>query len=169
MAQITLKGNPCNTSGDLPAVGSSAPAFSLVAGDLSDRSLSDFSGKNVIISIVPSLDTPVCATSAKTFNEKAGELGDTVILNVSADLPFAQKRFCESSNVDHVQTLSTFRNSQFGQDYGMEITDGPLKGLLGRAIVVVGATGNVLHTELVPEIAQEPDYAAALAAVKQAV
>ncbi len=169
MAKITLKGNPCNTSGDLPAVGSAAPDFALVAEDLSEKNLGDFSGKNIVISIVPSLDTPVCATSAKTFNEKAGELGDTVILNVSADLPFAQKRFCESANVDHVATLSSFRNDQFGNDYGISIVDGPLKGLLGRAIVVVNSEGKVTYTELVPEIAQEPDYGAALSAVKQTV
>ncbi len=167
MADITLKGNPCKTSGDLPAVGSPAPAFTLVAADLSEKQLTDFAGKNVIISIVPSLDTPVCATSAKTFNDKAGELGDTVILNISKDLPFAQKRFCESNQVDHVTNLSNFRCDSFGKDYGIEIVDGPLKGLLGRAIVVVDASGKVTYTELVPEIAQEPNYDAALAAVQQ--
>ena len=167
MANITLKGNPCNTSGDLPAVGSAAPDFALVAADLSEKNLADFSGKNLIISIVPSLDTPTCATSMKTFNEKAGEAGDTVIVNVSKDLPFAQKRFCESNQVDHVVSLSAFRGDNFGNDYGITITDGPLQGLLGRAIVVVDANGSVVHTELVPEIADEPNYEAALAAVKQ--
>lgn len=167
MAGITLKGNPCNTSGDLPTVGAAAPNFTLVAGDLSEKQLADFAGKNLIISIVPSLDTPTCATSTKTFNAKATELGDTVILNVSKDLPFAQKRFCASANVEDVTTVSAFRCDKFGQDYGIEIVDGPLKGLLGRAIVVVDANGNVVYNELVPEIADEPNYDAALAAVKQ--
>lgn len=167
MAGITLKGNPINTSGDLPAVGSPAPDFTLVAGDLSEKKLADFSGKNVILNIVPSLDTPVCALSAETFNKSAGELGDTVIVNVSKDLPFAQKRFCESNSVDHVSNLSSFRCDKFGTDYGISIVDGPLAGLLARGIVVVNAEGNVTYTELVPEIAQEPNYDAALEAVKQ--
>lgn len=167
MATITLKGNACNTSGDLPAVGAAAPDFTLVAADLSEKKLADFSGKNLIISIVPSLDTPTCATSMKTFNEKAGEVGETVIVNVSKDLPFAQKRFCESNQVSHVINLSAFRCSKFGEDYGIAITDGPLNGLLGRAIVVIDSSGNVVYTELVPEIADEPNYEAALSAVKQ--
>jgi thiol peroxidase len=167
MASITLKGNPCSTSGDLPGVGSLAPAFTLVGGDLGEQTLADFAGKNVILNIVPSLDTPVCAISAETFNKSAGELGETVIVNVSKDLPFAQKRFCESNNVDHVVNLSAFRCGQFGKDYGIEIVDGPLQGLLGRAIVVLDGEGKVTYTELVPEIAQEPNYDAALAAVKQ--
>ena len=167
MAEITLKGNPCNTSGDLPAVGTDAPGFKLVGGDLGDISLSDFAGKNLVISIVPSLDTPVCATSTTKFNESAGDLGNTVVLNVSKDLPFAQKRFCESGKIENVVTASGFRCKNFGADYGIEIVDGPLKGLYGRAIVVVDAAGKVTYTELVPEIAQEPDYDAALAAVKQ--
>ena len=166
MAEITLKGNPTHTCGDLPAVGSAAPSFTLVAGDLSEQSLGDFSGKNVILNIVPSFDTPVCATSVKTFNEKAGQMDQTVVVNVSKDLPFAQKRFCESNQVEHVTNLSAFRGGDFGQNYGMEIVDGPLKGLLGRAIVVVNGEGNVVYTELVPEIAQEPDYDAALSALQ---
>lgn len=165
MAQITLKGNPCNTSGDLPAVGSKLPEFKLVAGDLSEKTLADFSGKNVVLNIVPSLDTGTCATSAKTFNEKAGQAGDTVIVNVSKDLPFAQTRFCESNQVDQVQNLSAFRDNQFGSDYGVAITDGPLQGLLARAIVVVDGSGTITHTQLVPEIVDEPDYDAALAAL----
>ncbi len=167
MAEITLKGNPCNTCGDLPAVGSAAPDFTLVAGDLSDAKLANFSGKNIVISIVPSLDTPTCATSTKKFNEKAAGLGDTVVLNVSLDLPFAQKRFCANEGIEGVTTLSAFRCGQFGEDYGIEIVDGPLKGLLGRAIVVVDASGNVVYNELVPEIADEPSYDAALAAIGQ--
>lgn len=165
MAQITLKGNPCNTSGDLPAVDSSAPAFTLVAGDLSEKTLSDFAGKNVILNVVPSFDTPVCALSVQAFNEKAGQKDDTVVVNVSADLPFAQKRFCESNNVEHVTNLSSFRSDGFGSSYGITIVDGPLQGLLGRAIVVLDGTGKVTYTELVPEIAQEPNYDAALSAI----
>ncbi len=167
MAEITLKGNACNTCGDLPAVGAAAPDFTLVAGDLSDAKLADFAGKNLIISIVPSLDTPTCATSTKKFNEKAASLGDTVVLNVSLDLPFAQKRFCASEGIEGVTTVSAFRCGQFGKDYGIEIVDGPLKGLLGRAIVVVDGSGKVVYNELVGEIADEPNYDAALAAVGQ--
>ena len=167
MAEITLKGNPCNTSGDLPAVGGAAPAFTLVGGDLSESTLATFEGKNVVLNIVPSFDTPVCATSVKSFNEKAGELGDTVIVNVSKDLPFAQKRFCESAQVEHVTNLSAFRCSKFAEDYGIGIVDGPLQGLLGRAVIVVNGSGEVVYTELVPEIAQEPNYDAALAALSQ--
>ncbi len=167
MAEVTLKGNTCNTSGDLPAVGSAAPGFTLVAADLSEKTLADFAGKNVIINIVPSFDTGTCATSVKTFNSKAGELGDTVIVNVSKDLPFAQKRFCEAEKVEHVTNLSAFRCCEFGKEYGAALVDGPLKGLLTRAIVVVNGAGKVTHTELVGEIVNEPNYDAALAAVKQ--
>lgn len=165
MAEITLKGNACNTSGDLPAVGGVAPAFTLVAGDLSESSLGDFAGKNVILNIVPSFDTPVCATSVQTFNEKVGQREDTVVVNVSKDLPFAQKRFCESNQVEHVTNLSSFRDNGFGDAYGTTIVDGPLQGLLARAVVVVDGTGNVKYTQLVPEIAEEPDYDAVLAAL----
>ncbi|MFK7768787.1 MAG: thiol peroxidase [Mariniblastus sp.] len=167
MADITLKGNACHTSGDLPAVGSSAPGFTLVAGDLSEKTLADFAGKNVILNIVPSFDTGICALSVQRFNESAGELGETTIVNVSLDLPFAQGRFCEANKVEHVTNLSAFRCSKFGEDYGMTITDGPLKGLLGRAVVVLDGEGKVTYSELVPEIAQEPNYDAALDAVKQ--
>lgn len=165
MAEITLKGNPCNTSGDLPAVGSNAPDFTLVAGDLSEKSMADFSGQTVILNIVPSFDTPVCATSVQTFNEKAGQKENTVVLNVSKDLPFAQKRFCESNQVENVTNLSAFRGDEFGQAYGMTIVDGPLQGLLARGVVVVDGTGAVKFSQLVPEIAQEPDYDAVLAAL----
>ncbi len=166
MAEITLKGNPINTCGDLPAVGSAAPGFTLVAGDLSEQSLQDFSGNNIILNIVPSFDTPVCATSVKSFNEKAGQMDGTQVINISMDLPFAQKRFCESNQVEHVTNLSAFRCSDFGKAYGMELVDGPLKGLLGRAIVVINGQGNVVYTELVPEIAQEPNYDAALSSLQ---
>jgi len=166
MAEITLKGNSINTSGNLPAVGSAAPDFTLVGGDLSDVTLSAQKGKTVILNIVPSFDTGICAASVKKFNESAGDLGDAIILNVSKDLPFAQGRFCESNNVEHVTNASAFRCDGFGSDYGISLVDGPLKGLLGRAVVVVDGEGKVAYTELVPEIAQEPNYDAALAAAK---
>ncbi len=165
MAEITLKGNACKTSGDLPTVGSTTPDFTLVGGDLSEQTLADFAGKNVVINIVPSFDTGICALSVQKFNESVANLGDTVIVNVSKDLPFAQKRFCEANNVEHVTNLSAFRCDKFGEDYGITILDGPLQGLLGRAVVVLDGEGKVTYTELVPEIAQEPDYDAALAAV----
>jgi len=165
MAKITLKGNDCNTCGDLPAVGSAAPDFTLVDGGLGEQSLADFSGKQIVLNIVPSLDTPTCAVSAKAFNGKAGDLGDTVIVNVSKDLPFAQKRFCASESLEHISNLSAFRCGGFGESYGTTIVDGPLKGLLCRAVVIVGTDGNVKYTELVPEIADEPNYDAAYAAL----
>jgi thiol peroxidase len=168
MAEVTLKGNACNTSGDLPAVGSAAPDFTLVAGDLSEKTLADFSGKTIVLNVVPSFDTGTCATSVKTFNSKAGEVGDTVIVNVSMDLPFAQKRFCEAEKVEHVTNLSAFRCGGFGEKYGTALVDGPLKGLLTRAVVVVDGSGKVTYTELVGEIVDEPNYDAALAAVTQA-
>ncbi len=165
MAEITLKGNACNTSGDLPQVGGKAPEFTLVGADLGEATLADFAGKNVVISTMPSFDTPVCALSVKAFNEKAGALENTVVVNVSKDLPFAQKRFCESNQVEHVTNLSAFRCDGFGNGYGVTIVDGPLKGLLARSIVVLNGSGEVAYTELVPEIAQEPNYDAALAAI----
>jgi len=164
MAQITIKGNPINTAGELPAVGSSAPAFTLVGTDLGAVSSDQFSGKAVLLNIFPSVDTPVCATSVRTFNERAAATG-TAVLNVSKDLPFAQKRFCGAEGLENVLTASAFRDS-FGEDYGVTLVDGPFEGLLGRAVVVIGADGNVAYTELVPEIAQEPNYDAAIAALK---
>jgi thiol peroxidase len=164
MAQITLRGNPINTVGDLPAVGSAAPAFALTGVDLGAVTNDQFSGKPLVLNIFPSIDTPVCATSVRTFNERAAADGATVV-NVSKDLPFAQKRFCGSEGIENVSTASAFRDG-FGEDYGVTIADGPMAGLLARAIVVIGADGNVAYTELVPEIAQEPDYDAALAAAK---
>ena len=166
MASITLKGNPCHTSGNLPAVGSKAPAFTLIGEDLSEQTLESFAGKSVVISIFPSIDTPVCATAAKHFNEKAAALGNTVVVNVSMDLPFAAKRFCAAEGIENVINLSSFR-SNFGTDYGMEITDGPLKGLFGRGIVVINESGEIVYNELVTEIADEPNYDAALSAVAQ--
>lgn len=163
MAQITLRGNAINTVGDLPAVGSSAPSFALTGDDLGTVSSDQFRGKAVVLNIFPSIDTPVCAASVRTFNERAAASGLNVLC-VSKDLPFAMKRFCGAEGIDNVKAASAFRDS-FGEDYGVTITDGPMAGLLARAIVVVGADGNVAYTELVPEIAQEPDYDAALAAV----
>lgn len=163
MADITLKGNPFHTSGDLPAVGSTAPDFALVGQDLSESTLATFAGKTRVLNIFPSVDTPVCALSVRAFNEKAASQDNVVVMNISRDLPFAQKRFCGAEGVENAITLSSFRSS-FATDYGIEITDGPLKGLCGRAVIVVDADGKVTYAELVPEIAQEPNYDAALAA-----
>jgi thiol peroxidase len=163
MAQITLGGNPFNTVGELPAVGSPAPAFTLTGTDLGAVTNEQFSGKSVLLNIFPSVDTPVCATSVRTFNERAAASGISVLC-VSNDLPFAQSRFCGAEGIENVTTASGFRDS-FGEDYGITIADGPFAGLLGRAVVVVGADGNVTYTELVPEVGQEPNYDAALAAL----
>jgi thiol peroxidase len=164
MAQTAFKGNPVHTSGNLPAVGSAAPDFSLTKDDLSNVSLKDFAGKKKILSIVPSLDTPVCQTSLVQFNAKAAELQNTVVLTVSRDLPFAQKRFCQDKGIDRAIALAEMRDREFGTAYGVEITDGPLAGLLTRAIVVIDENDKVKYTELVPEITQEPNYDAALKA-----
>ncbi len=163
MALITLKGNPIHTSGELPKVGATAPAYTLVRTDLSEVSGKELAGQRVVLNIFPSLDTPTCAASVRKFNLRANEKPNTTILCVSADLPFAQKRFCGAEGLDNVVPASTFRSAEFGQAYGVTLVDGPLKGLLARAVVVVDAAGKVLYTELVPEIAQEPDYNAALA------
>ncbi|NHN36813.1 thiol peroxidase [Pseudomaricurvus alcaniphilus] len=163
MATITLKGNPVETCGDLPAVGSKAPDFALVKSDLSEVSLADYKGQKLVLNIFPSVDTPTCATSVRTFNQRASESGVNVIC-VSADLPFAAGRFCGAEGIDKVATGSTFRSS-FGQDYGVTITTGPLTGILSRAVVVIDGDGKVVHTEQVAEIADEPDYDAALKAV----
>jgi thiol peroxidase len=164
MAEITLRGNPVHTVGELPTVGSPAPQFTLTGSNLADVTPADFEGKTVVLNIFPSIDTQVCATSVRTFNERAAGLADTAIVNVSADLPFAQSRFCGSEGIENAATASTFR-SDFGRAYGVEITDGPMAGLLSRAVVVIGPDGVVKHTEQVPEIAQEPDYDAALGAI----
>lgn len=164
MANITLKGNPIHTSGELPAVGSKAPGFTLVDKTLAERSLADFAGKKKVLTINPSYDTAVCQAAGRAFNAKAGD-ADAVVLLVSGDLPFAQKRFCEAEGLDHVVALSSFRAS-FGRDWGLEIVDGPLRGLTARAVVVLDEDDVVVHAELVPEIAQEPSYDAALAALK---
>ena len=164
MAEITLHGNTCHTSGNLPAVGSDAPDFNLANKDLADVSLTDFAGKKKILSILPSVDTPTCATSTRKFNEHASGLENVVILVVSADLPFAQARFCGAEGLENVHTLSTFR-SDFAQDYGIKIADGPLAGVTGRAVVVIDENNTVTHSQLVSEIGDEPDYQAALSAL----
>ena len=164
MSQVTLGGNPVNTSGDLPAVGTSAPSFDLAAVDLGNISSADFAGKNVVLNIFPSVDTATCATTVRTFNERAADLDNTAVLCVSADLPFAEGRFCGAEGIANVKTASTFKSS-FGADYGVSLIDGKFKGLLARAVVVVGQDGSVKHTELVSEIAQEPNYDAALSAL----
>ena len=158
-----MRGNPINTVGDLPAVGAPAPTFTLTGTDLGAVTSDQFSGKSVLLNIFPSVDTPVCATSVRTFNERAAASGISVLC-VSNDLPFAQKRFCGAEGIENVTTASGFRDS-FGKDYGITIADGPFAGLLGRAVVVIGADGNVTYSELVPEIAEEPNYDAALAAL----
>ena len=163
MATITLQGDPIHTNGDLPAVGTTAPGFSLVDKDLKDVSLQDFAGKTKLLNIVPSLDTPVCAISTKKFDELAAGRDDVVVLIVSADLPFASGRFCTGEGLDNVVTLSMMRSRNFAKDYGVLIEDGPLAGITGRAIVVIGPDDKVKYTELVPEIAQEPDYDQAMA------
>jgi thiol peroxidase len=165
MAEVTLRGKPVHTVGELPPVGSKAPDFLLTKGDLTDVTLKDFSGKKKILNIVPSLDTAVCAQSARRFNESAVKVPDTVILTISRDLPFAQKRFCEAEKISGVITLSELRNREFGKRYGVEMIDGPLAGLLARSVVVLDKEDRVIYTELVPEIAQEPDYEKALQAV----
>lgn len=158
MAKITLKGNPINTNGEIPAKGAKAPDFKLIANDLANISLDNFKGKKKLLNIVPSLDTPVCATSTKKFNDTAKSRNDTVFLTISADLPFAQKRFCEVEKTEAVKTLSMMNDNKFAKDYGILITDGPLAGISGRAVVVLDESNQVIYSELVPEITQEPDY-----------
>ena len=162
MATVTLQGNAIETIGDLPAVGSQAPGYTLVQGDLSELTSESLAGKRVVLNIFPSIDTPTCATSVRTFNQKAAQLENTVVVCVAADLPFALTRFCGAEGIENVKVGSTFR-STFGTDYGVTFKTGPLVGLLSRAVVVLDESGNVLHTEQVGEIADEPDYAAALA------
>ena len=165
MAHVTLKGTPVKTSGELPVVGHGSPEFTLTKIDLSELSFSELKGKRVVLNIFPSLDTSTCATSVRTFNRQANELKNTVILCISADLPFAQKRFCGAEGLEQVIPLSDFRNKRFGGDYGVTILDGALRGLLARAVVVLDENGKVIYTELVSEIANEPDYSAALKAL----
>jgi thiol peroxidase len=167
MAHITLQGKPIRTAGELPAVGSKAPAFTLTRTDLSDCTLADFAGQTVVLNIFPSIDTSVCAASVRRFNAEASGLPNTVVLCVSADLPFAHQRFCEVEGLKQVIPLSVFRSPQFGKEYGVTIVDGPIAGLLARAIVIINPAGTVTYTEQVPEITREPDYEAALRALAQ--
>ncbi|REG86902.1 thiol peroxidase [Marinomonas pollencensis] len=162
MSSVTLKGNPIETVGELPAVGTQAPAFELVKTDLSLATLSDYQGAKLVLNVFPSIDTPTCATSVRKFNESAAALKGVNVLCVSADLPFAAARFCGAEGIDHVDTGSSFRSS-FGDDYGLTFSTGPLVGLLSRAVIVLDENGSVLYTEQVAEIADEPDYDAALA------
>ena len=162
MTKITLKGNEIHTNGDIPKIGDEAPDFVLVNEDLNNVTLEDYKNKNKILSIVPSLDTPVCQTSTKVFNEKASSLKDTIILTISADLPFAMTRFCSSEKLNNIKSLSMMRSRNFAKDYGVLIVDGPLAGITARAVVVIDKNNIVIHSELVKEIADEPDYDGAL-------
>lgn len=166
MSTVKLKGNPVTLTGNFPAVGQRAPAFSLVDKNLKDVSLKDFAGKRKVLNIVPSLDTAVCATSARKFNETAGKLANAVVLVISADLPFASARFCTAEGLNNVITLSLMRGREFLRDYGVEIASGPLVGVAARAVVVADENDRVLYTELVDDISHEPNYNAALAALK---
>ncbi|MFB8182851.1 thiol peroxidase [Streptomyces sp. NPDC055966] len=166
MAQVTAKGNPVQVNGSLPQPGDKAPAFELVDANLTDTKLSDFAGQRKILNIFPSVDTPTCSASVRTFNAQAGDLANTVVLCISADLPFAQARFCGAEGLENVRTLSTLRGRVFHEDYGVAIADGPLAGLTARAVVVLDENDTVVHSELVKEIGEEPDYETALTALK---
>lgn len=165
MATITLKGTQIHTNGELPKAGDAAPDFNLVDAELADVSLANYKGRKKLLSIVPSLDTPVCATSTRKFNAAAKEKSEAVFLMIAADLPFAMSRFCKAEGTDNVVTLSMMRSRKFAKDYGVLIEDGPLAGITARAVVVIDENDKVIHSELVPEIAQEPDYDAAIAAL----
>lgn len=165
MSQVAFQENPVRVDGTFPAVGAQAPAFKLVGGDLADVSLADFAGKRKVLNIFPSIDTGVCAASVRRFNELAGKLDNTVVLCISADLPFAQGRFCGAEGIDNVKTLSTMRGREFLNDYGVALADGPLAGVAARAVVVVDGNDKVIHAELVDEITHEPDYDAAVKAL----
>lgn len=166
MSTITFKGDAVKTAGDLPAVGSKAPSFKLTKTDLSDTSLEDYSGKKVVLNIFPSVDTGICAASVRKFNAEASQLDNTVIISVSKDLPFAHQRFCEAEGISNLVTTSEYKDDSFSSAYKVRMMDGPLEGLLSRAIVVIDESGHVAYTEQVPEIAQEPDYDKALAALR---
>lgn len=166
MATITFKGGKVNTSGELPAKGTAAPDFTLVKSDLSEISLKDLKGKKIILNIFPSIDTGVCAASVRKFNKEAAGFSNTVVLAISADLPFAAGRFCTTEGIENVHPASVFRNPEFAKAYGVLMTDGPLKGLLARSVVAIDADGKVIYTELVPEVTNEPDYEAAIKAIK---
>ena len=162
MSNITLRGNPIHTVGNLPEVGSQAPDFKLTKTDLSDVTLADFKGKRILLNISPSLDTSICATSVRKFNEAAAKLNNTAVLYASLDLPFAHNRFCTTEGIENVVSLSELHDRSFGESYGVRIEDGPMAGLLSRAVVIIDETGKVIYTEQVPEIAQDPNYEAAL-------
>jgi thiol peroxidase len=166
MSQVTLRGNPVQVDGQLPQVGQQAPAFTLVGATLADVSLASLAGQRKVLNIFPSVDTPTCATSVRKFNEQAARLENTLVLCISADLPFAQARFCAAEGLDKVVNLSTMRGAEFLRDYGVALSSGPLAGVAARAVVVLDEQNRVLHSELVSEIGAEPDYAAALAALK---
>ncbi|MEX0374621.1 thiol peroxidase [Spiribacter pallidus] len=168
MTTVTRRGETVQLSGDLPRVGNKAPDFRLTRTDLSDVTLADYAGKRKVLSIVPSLDTPTCAMSARQFNVKAAALDDAVVLNISADLPFAAARFCETEGIEGVEALSMMRDHSFARDYGILQLDGPMAGLTARAVLVLDRDDTVIHAELVPEIRQEPDYDAALQALQNA-
>ncbi|NVK28330.1 MAG: thiol peroxidase [Flavobacteriia bacterium] len=165
MAKTALKGNPVQLKGELPAVGSAAPDFTLTQMDLSDVSLDNFKGKKIVLNIFPSVDTGICAASVRKFNEESAKLDNTVVLCVSRDLPFAHKRFCGAEGIDGVVSVSQIRNTQFMDNYGVELADGPMAGLLARSVVVLNENHEVVYTELVPEITTEPNYDAAMAAL----
>lgn len=165
MSKITLKGNDINTSGELPVIGTTAADFKLLAGDLSVKTLNDFKGKNLVLNIFPSIDTGTCAASVRNFNKMATNLENTRVLCISRDLPFAQNRFCGAEGIENVAVLSDFKTGQFGQDYGLEIVDGPLAGLHSRCIVVLNSEGRVIYTEQVAETTEEPNYDLALASL----
>ena len=165
MADITFKGNAAKTVGNLPQVGSDLKDFNLVGSDLSEKSLADYKGKKIVMNIFPSIDTGVCAASARRFNEAASSLANTVVVNISKDLPFALNRFCAAEGLNNVDVLSDFRGS-FGNDYGVTLQDSPLKGLLSRAVIIADEKGTVIYNEQVPEITQEPNYDAALEAAR---
>ncbi len=165
MAEITLRGNPVHTVGDLPAVGAPAPEFTLVDSDLKEVSSADLVGRTLVLNIFPSIDTGVCAASVRTFNERAAGLDGVTVVNVSKDLPYALRRFCGAEGIENVSSTSAFRSS-FGEDFGVIMADGGMRGLLSRAVVVVRPDGRVAYTQQVPDIGQEPDYDAALAAVR---
>lgn len=165
MAKITLHGSPINTLGSLPAVGSQAADFKLTATDLSEKTLHDYKGKKIVLNVFPSVDTGTCAASVRAFNKEAAGLKDTVVLCVSKDLPFAQKRFCAAEGLDNVETLSEYKDNNFSDAYQLRMTDGPLSGLLSRAVIVLDNDGKIVYTEQVPEVGDEPNYQAALAAL----
>lgn len=165
MAEITFKGNPVKTVGNLPSVGEEAPDFSLTAGDLTQKTLGEYRGKKVVLNIFPSVDTGTCAASVRKFNEKAAGLDNTVVLCISRDLPFAQARFCAAEGIENVQTLSEYKDSSFSDAYGVRFADGPLEGLMSRAVVVIDEDGKVKYTEQVAEVTEEPDYEKALSAL----